>query len=187
MAIEPKTKAIEPINGSANGSVTASDKVAEAAEQVHDTVVTPVVEADTTVAEQIGAPAVPAAVESVIAETSKGQAEPETSLPVKDAKSTAIEPKEPTAKPDMPAAAKDIPETATGELEPEATAGGSLPQLVLDIAGTIAARDGTSTTLGYVASGLGAAIQSVVGVDPINADKVHIRFEYMETISPHTN
>lgn len=52
------------------------------------------------------------------------------------------------------------------------TLGATFPQLVTDFADTIAARDGASTTLEYVASGLGAAIQSFVGVDPINPDKV---------------
>ncbi|KAL0949123.1 hypothetical protein HGRIS_009207 [Hohenbuehelia grisea] len=39
---------------------------------------------------------------------------------------------------------------------------------VADIADTIAAREGASTPIGYVVSGIGAAIGSVVGVDPIN-------------------
>lgn len=46
------------------------------------------------------------------------------------------------------------------------------PQLLSEIANTIAARDGTSTPLEYVASGIGAALHSVVGVDPINIQKV---------------
>lgn len=41
-----------------------------------------------------------------------------------------------------------------------------------DLASIIAARDGTSSAIGYVASGLGAAMHSVVGVDPINIQKV---------------
>ena len=41
-----------------------------------------------------------------------------------------------------------------------------------DLASTIVARDGTSSALAYVASGLGAAIHSAVGVDPINISKV---------------
>lgn len=46
------------------------------------------------------------------------------------------------------------------------------PQMLADLANTIVARDGTSSTLEYVASGLGAAMHSVVGVDPINIQKV---------------
>ncbi|KIK65600.1 carbohydrate-binding module family 48 protein, partial [Collybiopsis luxurians FD-317 M1] len=47
-----------------------------------------------------------------------------------------------------------------------------LPQLVSDLVTTIAATDGTSSALNYVASGVGAAIQGVIGVDPINPDQV---------------
>lgn len=42
-----------------------------------------------------------------------------------------------------------------------------------DLASTIAARDGTSSALAYVASGLGAAMHSAVGIDPINIPKVN--------------
>ncbi|KAJ7667698.1 hypothetical protein DFH06DRAFT_962718, partial [Mycena polygramma] len=45
-------------------------------------------------------------------------------------------------------------------------------QLASDFVDTVAARDGTSSALGYVASAFGAAIQSQIGVDPINADKI---------------
>ncbi|KAF8076076.1 hypothetical protein FPV67DRAFT_396535 [Lyophyllum atratum] len=45
------------------------------------------------------------------------------------------------------------------------------PQLVSDIADTVSARAGTSSALGYVASGIGAAIHNVVGVDPVNGDQ----------------
>jgi hypothetical protein len=41
-----------------------------------------------------------------------------------------------------------------------------------DIASTIAACEGAPSVMSYVVTGLGAVIQSVVGVDPINADKV---------------
>lgn len=47
-----------------------------------------------------------------------------------------------------------------------------LPQLVSDLAAIMAATDGTSSALGYVASGVGAAIQGVIGLDPINPDQV---------------
>ncbi|KAF8803785.1 hypothetical protein BYT27DRAFT_7031534, partial [Phlegmacium glaucopus] len=43
-----------------------------------------------------------------------------------------------------------------------------------DLANTIAARDGTSSALTYVASGLGAAMHSAVGIDPINIPKIAI-------------
>lgn len=46
------------------------------------------------------------------------------------------------------------------------------PQLLSDLANTIVARDGASSALDYVASGLGAAMHGVVGVDPINIQKV---------------
>ncbi|KAG6899768.1 hypothetical protein C0993_006994 [Termitomyces sp. T159_Od127] len=44
-------------------------------------------------------------------------------------------------------------------------------QLVAHFADTITAREGTSSTLDYVASGFGAAVNSIVGVDPINAEQ----------------
>lgn len=46
------------------------------------------------------------------------------------------------------------------------------PQLLSDLANTIVARDGTSSALDYVTSGLGAAMHGVVGMDPINTQKV---------------
>lgn len=48
------------------------------------------------------------------------------------------------------------------------------PQLLSDLANTIAARDGTSSALAYVTSGFGAAMHSAVGVDPINMPKIAI-------------
>lgn len=48
-----------------------------------------------------------------------------------------------------------------------------LPQLVSDLATSIAAREGTTSAFGYVASGVGAAMKGVIGVDPINPDPVH--------------
>jgi hypothetical protein len=45
-----------------------------------------------------------------------------------------------------------------------------LPQLVSELATTMAATDGTTSAFGYVASGVGAAMRSVIGVDPINPD-----------------
>jgi Glycogen recognition site of AMP-activated protein kinase len=64
-------------------------------------------------------------------------------------------------------------ETATGE--PEAASGPPFPQIVADLANTVAAREGTTSALSYVASGLGAAIHSVVGYDPVNAEQVIIQ------------
>ena len=49
----------------------------------------------------------------------------------------------------------------------------SLPQLVSSLASTMVARQGTSSALGYVASGIGAVINNVIGVDPINAGQVN--------------
>ncbi|KAF7313540.1 p-loop containing nucleoside triphosphate hydrolase protein [Mycena chlorophos] len=43
-----------------------------------------------------------------------------------------------------------------------------LSQLAADLVDTVSARDGTHSVLGYVASGLGAAMQATIGVDPIN-------------------
>ncbi|KAF7301548.1 p-loop containing nucleoside triphosphate hydrolase protein [Mycena indigotica] len=51
------------------------------------------------------------------------------------------------------------------------TNGSSLGQVVSDLAETVVARDGTTSVLDYVASGLGAAVQSAIGVDPINGSK----------------
>ena len=49
------------------------------------------------------------------------------------------------------------------------------PQIVADMADTVAALEGTTSALDYVASGLGAAIHGVVGIDPINAEQVIIQ------------
>jgi hypothetical protein len=64
-------------------------------------------------------------------------------------------------------------DNATGE--PEAASNPPFPQIVADLAETVAAREGTTSALNYVASGLGAAIHNVVGIDPINAEQVTIR------------
>ncbi|KAJ3797505.1 hypothetical protein GGU11DRAFT_68750 [Lentinula aff. detonsa] len=45
----------------------------------------------------------------------------------------------------------------------------------VDLATIIAATDGTSSALGYVASGVGAAIQGVIGIDPINPDQMSVK------------
>ncbi|ESK93787.1 carbohydrate-binding module family 48 protein [Moniliophthora roreri MCA 2997] len=44
-----------------------------------------------------------------------------------------------------------------------------------DLAKTILAADGTKSSVEYVATGVGAAIQSVIGVDPINANKIPVQ------------
>ncbi|GAV99458.1 carbohydrate-binding module family 48 partial [Lentinula edodes] len=44
-----------------------------------------------------------------------------------------------------------------------------------DLAAIMAATDGTSSALGYVASGVGAAIQGVIGLDPINPDQMSVK------------
>ncbi|KDR83446.1 hypothetical protein GALMADRAFT_274896 [Galerina marginata CBS 339.88] len=62
---------------------------------------------------------------------------------------------------------------AAPSIEPPPRPGTPL-QLLADLASTIVARDGTSSALGYVASGLGAAMHSVVGVDPVNLQKIAI-------------
>ena len=48
--------------------------------------------------------------------------------------------------------------------------------LLSDLASTIAARDGTSSALAYVASGLGAAMHSAIGIDHINIPKVSLSY-----------
>lgn len=55
--------------------------------------------------------------------------------------------------------------------------------ILKDLVDTIAAHEGTSTTLGYVASALGGAVQGVVGIDPINAEKVAFHFANYGTYS----
>lgn len=67
---------------------------------------------------------------------------------------------------------KDASTTNGKPIMTKASTGTTFPQLVSDLASTIAAADGTTSTYDYVTSGLGAAIQGVVGIDPINADKV---------------
>ncbi|KAG5653091.1 hypothetical protein H0H81_002390 [Sphagnurus paluster] len=47
-------------------------------------------------------------------------------------------------------------------------------RLVVDLADTVVARDGTTSALEYVASGIGAAIHGVVGVDPVNGEKLAV-------------
>jgi len=60
-----------------------------------------------------------------------------------------------------------VSDKATGE--PEAVSDLQFPQIVAD---TVAAREGTVSALNYLASGVGAAIHGVVGIDPINAEQI---------------
>ena len=69
-------------------------------------------------------------------------------------------------------AASDNGKPATMTSEKAVNTESSLPQMLSDLASTIAARHGTNSALQYVATGFGAAVHSVVGVDPINAQKV---------------
>lgn len=62
--------------------------------------------------------------------------------------------------------------TVTGEDQTPAPEDATFSQFASDLVDTIVARDGTSSALGYVASAVGAAIQSQIGVDPINSAKV---------------
>ncbi|KAF9569397.1 hypothetical protein CPC08DRAFT_624012, partial [Agrocybe pediades] len=73
--------------------------------------------------------------------------------------------------------AAKAPATTTprnGEPKLPDTSSSGYPQLLSDIASTIVARDGTSSALGYVASGIGAAMHNMVGIDPINIPKIAI-------------
>lgn len=56
-----------------------------------------------------------------------------------------------------------------------AVTGPVFPPLLSDIPSTVIARDGTSSTLGYVASGLGGVVNNFVGIDPINTGQVNSR------------
>ncbi|KAK0468011.1 uncharacterized protein EV420DRAFT_1473788 [Desarmillaria tabescens] len=68
---------------------------------------------------------------------------------------------------EKPAANGDTP-AVSDKQETEASSGG-VSQVVSDMA--TAATVGTAAGLGYVASGVGAAVQSVVGVDPTDTEK----------------
>lgn len=68
---------------------------------------------------------------------------------------------------------KDTTKSLTGTTDGDTQTSG-FPQLLSDLASTIVARHGTSSALGYVASGLGAAMHSAVGIDPINIPKVSL-------------
>ena len=92
--------------------------------------------------------------------------------PPKPGPSSALEADSPALVPatDPPA----VSDKATGE--PEAASGPHFPQIIADMADAVAAREGTTSALNYLASGLGAAIHGVVGIDPINAEQVIIQY-----------
>ncbi|KAG7097233.1 hypothetical protein E1B28_004604 [Marasmius oreades] len=58
----------------------------------------------------------------------------------------------------------------------------SAPQLLSDLAQTVVAAEGTESPVDYVASGIGAAIQGVFGVDPINTDKMPVQTPKAELV-----
>lgn len=71
-----------------------------------------------------------------------------------------------------PATAKAGPTSNDTTSEQKASGSPRLPQLLSDLASTIVASHGTNSALQYVATGFGAAVQTVVGIDPINSQKV---------------
>lgn len=80
---------------------------------------------------------------------------------------------------DKPEYTQPLPKHAQALMDTDGKNVGTLglsgfPHLLSDLASTIAARDGTSSALAYVASGLGAAMHSAVGIDPINIPKVSL-------------
>jgi len=93
---------------------------------------------------------------------------------------TPPKPESSPAAPAQPSNTKDVGTNghAANGVAPSEGQGAGIPQLLSDFASTIAARDGTSSALEYVASGIGAAVHSVVGVDPINSQKVSYRSLY---------
>ncbi|KAJ7781565.1 hypothetical protein B0H16DRAFT_1299596, partial [Mycena metata] len=83
--------------------------------------------------------------------------------------SEKMETSPPVAADSPPSEVKDT-NIAGEEAGPDA--GTTLSQVASDFVDTVAARDGTTSALSYVTSALGAAIQSQIGVDPINATQV---------------
>ncbi|KAJ7228958.1 hypothetical protein GGX14DRAFT_346966, partial [Mycena pura] len=82
--------------------------------------------------------------------------------------------------PPKPVYASSAPVAA--DTTPDATS--NLSQLASDFVDTVAARDGTSSVLGYVASGLGAAIQTTIGVDLINGTRVTVTVSETDPSDP---
>ncbi|TFK43257.1 hypothetical protein BDQ12DRAFT_709079 [Crucibulum laeve] len=65
-------------------------------------------------------------------------------------------------------------DVASSEPKTEATISKRLSQFLSGIANTVVAADGTSSALGYVTSGLGVAVQNIIGIDPINSDPIAV-------------
>ncbi|KAK7470960.1 Cruciform DNA binding protein [Stygiomarasmius scandens] len=86
------------------------------------------------------------------------------------APSKPLPPSEPEGINSGPVVQTDVPV----EGKDTSTLGSFIPQLASDAVKTVLAVDGTSSALEYVASGVGAAIHTVTGIDPINADKIPI-------------
>ena len=59
----------------------------------------------------------------------------------------------------------------TADIKPEVAT--RRTSFLSSLANTMSARQGTSSALGYVASGFGGVINTVIGVDPINAAQVN--------------
>ncbi|KAK7060264.1 Cruciform DNA binding protein [Paramarasmius palmivorus] len=78
-----------------------------------------------------------------------------------------------TVKEETQAPAKQDSVVGNGKLSTPAAA--AIPQLLSDLGKTILAADGTKSSVEYVVSGVGAAIQGVIGVDPINPDKIPVQ------------
>jgi len=91
-----------------------------------------------------------------------------------DVKSTVEPPS--VKKPDVDGSTKPAsngvvpPATIEPEVAPRRQ---SLSELAPNLANTVVASEGTSSALGYVASGVGAVINHLLGVDPINAGQVN--------------
>lgn len=86
------------------------------------------------------------------------QTTPNAPSPSAEPTTTAVEEKKPNGS------------TLKGKREPRARV--SLSQFIADFASTVAATDGTTSAAQYVASGVGAAIQGVIGIDPVNTQHV---------------
>ncbi|KAJ7047673.1 hypothetical protein C8F04DRAFT_17194 [Mycena alexandri] len=69
--------------------------------------------------------------------------------------------------PPRPSGVSEAPVVANGDAKAKDTT-------IADFVDTVAARDGTTSALDYVTSALGAAIQSQIGVDPINGTQVAV-------------
>ncbi|KAL0580788.1 Cruciform DNA binding protein [Marasmius crinis-equi] len=86
------------------------------------------------------------------------------------------------AKPEAPVEQEKVEEVSTTP-ESSAVAQDSVPRPLADLAETVVAAEGTSSALEYVASGVGAAIQGVIGFDPVNANRIPIETPKAETVN----